>query len=241
VGADLTTKSPRRFISAIGRVLRVQVAQRVRAVKSGVALLGAADAAFVEEVKTLLKPRFETIDTVSDGRALVAAAVRMRPDVVLLDVSLPGLNGIDAAIRINSEAPGAKLVFLSEHADPLYRSGAVAAGAHAYVLKSCAGKELAAAIQQVLRGGTYGIPEQPEVVCRRTRSPFQSIRELSVRELEVLRLLAKAKSAKDIAVSLRISPRTVVFHKSSLMRKMGVRTTAELIVLAIRGGMVNER
>ncbi|HTT64823.1 MAG TPA: response regulator transcription factor [Bryobacteraceae bacterium] len=194
----------------------------------------------MEGLRKLLERDFEIADTVSDGAELLASAGRLKPDVVLLDISMPRLNGIEAARQLKEDLPATKLIFLTMHADAVFVSGAFRAGAHGYVLKRCAAAELVEAIHEVLRGRTYVTPEishdLPVERLRGAKSPAA----LTRREREVLQLVAEGKAAKEIAAILSISPKTVVFHKTNIMAKLGVRTTAGLTQFAVRHGVVGE-
>jgi DNA-binding NarL/FixJ family response regulator len=182
----------------------------------------------------LLEPEFDIVGTVETGRALVEAAPALNPDVILLDISMPLLNGIDAATRIKQSVPGAKLIFITVHNDPNYVAEAFRAGASGYLLKRSAASELAAAIHQVLRGQLYLTPlvaSQPV----RSRAGLR----LTPRQREVLQLVAEGYSAKEIAASLKLSVKTVEFHKSALMQKLRLHTTAELTKYAIERGLIS--
>jgi len=191
----------------------------------------------MEGLRGLLEPHFEIAGAVVDGREVVAAAARTKPDVILLDISMPGLNGIDAAQQIRKVLPRARLIFLTMHADPLHVNGAFRAGAHGYVLKRCASAELVEAIQQVLCGKTYITPEVAKDLLTNL-SGGRTHGTLSAREREVLQLVAEGKSAKEIAGVLNVSPKTVAFHKSNIMEKLSIRTTAGLTQFAIRHGLL---
>ena len=194
----------------------------------------------MEGLKKLLEPRFEIVGAVEDGRELVAAAERIKPDAVLLDISMPGLNDIDAARQIKKDLPNVRLIFLTMHADAVYVSGAFRAGANGYVLKRCAAAELVDAIGQVLRGRTYVTPEVAKDVPTGNLKAKDAMAGLTTRQREVLQLVAEGKSAKEIAAALKVSPRTAKFHKSNIMEKLGVRTTAELTKFAVRHGISDE-
>jgi DNA-binding NarL/FixJ family response regulator len=192
----------------------------------------------MEGLRKLLEPHFEIVGTAADGRELVSSAGRIKPDVVLLDISMPGLNGIEAALQLRKDLPGAKIVFLTMHSDPVYLKGALRAGARGYVLKECAAAELVEAIHRVLRGETYITPEAMRGVSAQDLKTSGGT-NLTSREREVLQLVAEGKSAKEIAAILKISARTVTFHKANLVQKLGARTTAELTKFAIRHGIAN--
>jgi len=189
-------------------------------------------------LKRILEPHFEIAGAVTDGRELVAAALRLAPDVVLVDISMPGLNGIDAALQLRKVLPGAKIIFLTMHADPTFVNGALRAGAEGYVLKRCAAEELVDAIHHVLGGGVYITPVVADGVTVSGRA--RAAGALTVREREVLQLVAEGHSGKEVAAQLRISVKTVAFHKANITRKLGINTTAGLTQFAIRHGIVSE-
>jgi len=196
----------------------------------------------MEGLKALLGPHVDLVGTVANGLDLIAAAVRLQPDVVILDISMPGMNGIEAARRLLAGPSGPKLIFLTMHGEPSYVREAMRLGAHGYLLKSSAISELVEAIRTVLRGQRYiaaqlrqaASADQPE-----TELPNPS-EELSERQLEVLRLLAMGASAKEIAFALKISPKTADFHKAAIRRKLKLRTTAALTRYAVLHGFIEE-
>jgi DNA-binding NarL/FixJ family response regulator len=196
----------------------------------------------LEGLRSLLETECEVVGVIRDGRSLVEAASRLRPDVIVLDISLPLLNGIDAARQIKKELPQAKVLFLTMHANPGYLREALAAGASGYVLKTSAGEELPDAIQDALRNRlhvTAGFGD--EIVEQFARRPPNSHRPQSIltaRQREILQLVAEGRTAKDIAAILNISLQTVAFHKYRIMNKLGVRTTAELTKYAIQEGLI---
>ena len=196
----------------------------------------------LEGLRSLLEPECDVVGVIRDGRSLVEAASRLKPDVIVLDISLPLLNGIDAARQIKKELPPAKVLFLTMHANPAYLREALNAGASGYVLKTSAGEELPGAIRDALRNRlhvTAGFGE--EIVNQFERRPPSSPRSQSVltaRQREILQLVAEGRTAKDIAAILNISLQTVAFHKYQIMNKLGVRTTAELTKYAIQEGLV---
>jgi len=163
--------------------------------------------------------------------------MRIRPDVILLDISMPGLSGIDAARQVREQLPESKIIFLTMHADPVYLSGAFRAGARGYVLKRCASAELVHAIREVFDGKTFVSPEIAKDLAIANIEPGAAVTELTSRERDVLQLVASGMSAKEIASALKISPKTVTFHKSNIMHKLGIRTTAGLTKLAVRRGL----
>jgi DNA-binding NarL/FixJ family response regulator len=196
-------------------------------------LLADDHALVVAGLRKLLEPEFDVVGTVADGRALVVEAERLQPDLILLDISLPLLNGIDAARTVKNAFPGVKLVFVTMHSDPDYVAEAFRAGGSGYVLKRSAASELVTAIGEVLAGRTYLTPlvaVQP--------APARRTGKLTERQREVLRLVAEGRSTKEIAAILRISIKTVEFHKSGIMQKLSIRSTAELTRYAIDHGII---
>ena len=183
--------------------------------------------------RKLLEPEFEIVAAVEDGRALVEAAAELRPDVILLDISMPLLNGIDAAARVKRMLPETRLVFVTMHSDPDYVAEAFRAGAAGYLLKRSAASELAAAIHRVLRGEIYVTP----LVSFQAGAGGFGLR-LTPRQREVLQLVAEGRSTKEIAGVLGLSVKTVEFHKSALMQKLRLHTTAELTKYAIERGLI---
>lgn len=179
--------------------------------------------------KKLLEPEFEVVATVADGRALVNRAVELEPDVILLDVSMPLLNGIEAARQIHKLRPKIKLIFVTMHSDPAYVAEGFHAGASGFILKQSAASELGAALEAVLGGRTYLTPliAATELPTAEQPSP------LTPRQREVLQLVAEGKSAKEIASILKISLKTVEFHKAAIANKLRLHTVAELTRYAI--------
>jgi DNA-binding NarL/FixJ family response regulator len=196
----------------------------------------------VEGVRGVLEQSgCELVATVADGRALVSAVTEHKPDLVVLDISMPILNGIEAARQIRSHHPRIKLIFLSMHFDPAYVREAFRAGASAYLLKSTAVSELGTAVAEVMEGRSYMNPcvtkqTFAEFLADPSSNSFGS--ELTERQREVLQLVAEGKTAKEIADTLHISPKTVEFHKANLMDVIGVRTIAELTRYAIEQRIV---
>jgi DNA-binding NarL/FixJ family response regulator len=179
---------------------------------------------------------------VEDGLALVAAAGRLRPDVIVADVTMPRLNGIAALLRLRQEGIRVPVVFLTMHRDVSFARRALEAGASGFVLKHSAPFELIRAIRAALEGKTYLTPQLADGVLdamnEGPRGKKDPIADLTPRQLEVLQLLAKGRSAKEIAASLSISSRTVEFHKYQMMDTLGLRTAGELIHFATKNGLV---
>ena len=192
----------------------------------------------LEAFKALLAPDFDVVGTVTDGRTLVEEFKRMNPDVVLLDVAMPLLNGLDDGRQLKAHRRSVKLIYLTMNPDPDLAGEALRLGASGYVLKSSAAQELKQAIQEALRGRSYITPLiTRDVVGSLIRQP-SSRRELTVRQREVLQLLAEGKSMKEVAAILDVTPRTVAFHKYRMMEQLRVKTSAELVRFAVQQGVV---
>lgn len=192
-------------------------------------------------IRALLADRCDLVGAVENGRSLVEEALRLRPDLIILDVTMPLLNGIEAARQIRKAWPEAKLLFLTMHADPFYLREALQAGAAGYLLKSSANEELHKAIRCVLRGGTYltdAIPSEVRDTLSTPTGRLSRATSLTDRQKEVLQLLAEGRSNKEIAAILGVSVKTVEFHRGQIMRTLGVHTAAELARFAVRMGLV---
>ena len=194
-----------------------------------------------EGLKSLLQPYFDVVGIVSDGWELVAASTGLDPDVVVLDISMPSLNGIDAARQLRSASLRAKFVFLTMHREVVYATRALEAGASGFVLKHSAASELVTAIQEAIKGRTYITPqiasELMDSYRRRAPASVDGCGALTPRQKEVLQLVTDGRSAKEIAAILCISRRTAEFHKARLMETLGLHNTVELIQYAIRAGI----
>jgi DNA-binding NarL/FixJ family response regulator len=199
----------------------------------------------LEGLTRLLATDFEVVGTAPNGRVLLEEAQRLKPDVVVLDVGMPELNGIETANRLAKTLPSAKIVFVTQQLAPAYLHAAFAAGAKAYVSKQSASYELVAAIRLALEDRYYVSPHAgAEAAQLANLNPKQNPAEmfgtkLTPRQREVLQLVAEGKSTKQISASLGISPKTVEFHRNSLMDELGLRSIAELTRFAISQGIVN--
>jgi DNA-binding NarL/FixJ family response regulator len=195
-----------------------------------------------EGLKRLLADEFDLVGVVEDGRSLVETARRLRPDVVVTDISMPGLNGIEAIHYLKHDNPTIKVVVLTMHQTAAYARRALDAGASAFVVKHAAPAELVMAIQAALKGKTFIAPSMTaEVLTDIERSPVldgASTAPVTQRQREILQLLTEGRSAKEIAAALSISSRTVEFHKYQMMDAHGLRNSAELIHFAIKNGIV---
>jgi DNA-binding NarL/FixJ family response regulator len=202
-----------------------------------------ADDHFVlaEGLRSLLAPHFNVVGIVSDGRQLLAAARAHDPDVVVLDISMPSLNGIEAARQLRGANSRAKLVFLTMHREVAYAERALEAGASGFVLKHSAASELVTAIREALKGGKYITPQLAgdllDSMRRGAPGGARASDDLTPRQREVLQLVVEGHSSKQIAAALHISRRTAEFHKARLMATLGVHNTAELVQYAMRTGV----
>jgi len=191
-------------------------------------------------LEALLARDCEVVGAVTDGRALVAAAARLQPDVIVLDIAMPLLNGLDAARQIKRMFPRIKLIFLTMNEDAELAALAFRAGASAHLLKHSAATELLSAIREVMNGRSYVTPLVAEgLVTSLLREPDLPVRpELTPRQREVLQLLAEGHSMKQVADVLKVTPRTVAFHKYRMMAQLNIKSTAELIQFAIKQRLV---
>jgi DNA-binding NarL/FixJ family response regulator len=196
-----------------------------------------------EGLVQLLEPEFEVAGAVGDGHALVAEAERMQPDLVVFDIGMPLLNGIEAAAQLHEVAPAAKLIFLTQHSGKEYIQTAFRLGASAYVMKNAAAAELLTALREALAGRYYvsaelrsGLSDGAFNGKKNPAELFSS--SLTPRQRQVLQLVAEGRSAKEIAHILNISIKTVEFHKAAIMDELGLRTTAELTRYALEQGIL---
>jgi DNA-binding NarL/FixJ family response regulator len=197
---------------------------------------------FAEGLKRLLNADFDIAGVVADGRELVASAEKFRPDLIVADISMPMLNGIEAVTQIKKVHPEIKVVFLTMHPDAAYAVSAFKAGASGYVLKSSAPDELITAIREGLKGRTYVTPIIAGKLLHSYQSGFpsgaDSVPSLTSRQREVLQLLAEGRSVKEISTILNISIKTANYHKYRMMEDLGIKTMAELIRYAVKQGIV---
>jgi DNA-binding NarL/FixJ family response regulator len=196
-----------------------------------------------EACRNLLEPEFQVVGVVSDGHALLKAAPELKPDVVIVDIAMPQLNGLDAGEQIKQKNHAIKLIYLTMNVRPDVAAEAFRRGASGYVLKHCTADELIVAIRRVLRGESYLSPlitKDTVEFLLRTGAAYTEEKRISGRQSEVLQLLAEGKSMKEIAYILQLKPGTVAFHKYRIMEVLGLRSNAELIEYAIKHHMVAE-
>jgi DNA-binding NarL/FixJ family response regulator len=195
----------------------------------------------VEALTHLLQADFDVVGTVSDGRALLKAAAELEPEVVVVDIAMPLLNGLDAGEQLKARHPHIKVIYLTQNREPRIAAEALRRKASGYLLKDSAASELKAAIREALQGRCYVSPSIAGRMADAGLRPAPqdaTLRDLSPREREVLQLLAEGKSMKEVAAILDISPRTVEFHKYRTMELLGLKTGAELIQYAITHGLI---
>lgn len=194
-----------------------------------------------EALRTLVAPYFEVVATVADGHALLAAAILHRPEAVVVDVAMPLLNGLEACRQLRDKLLNVKVIFLTMNEDPELAVEAMKMGASGYVLKKCAGSELIDALRAALRGRAHVTAQIARGMqeCF-IRNPQGSGRResLTVRQREVVQLLAEGKSMKEVAFLLSITPRTVAFHKYRVMQDLGLKTNADLVQYAVKSHIV---
>jgi DNA-binding NarL/FixJ family response regulator len=195
----------------------------------------------LDALRQLLEKEFTVLRTVTDGEALVAAALELHPDVVVCDVSMPRLSGLQAAQRVRRESPQTRFIFLTMHEDPEIAAAAFRVGASAYILKSSPASELLSAIRTVLAGGSCPSTVQHQPDSQRENRRLTDVcetQDLSPRERDVLRLVAAGRTMKEAAADLGITPRTVAFHKYRIMRQLSMRSSAELVQFAVKRRLV---
>lgn len=196
----------------------------------------------LEGFRLMLEPEFELVGSVEDGQTLLVEAQKLRPDVILLDISMPLLNGIDAAGQLTKLLPSAKLIFVTQHADSDFVTEAFRAGAAGYLLKRAAASELLTAIREVLKGRHYVSPlvarDTLEALLATSKPQGKLSERLTPRQREILQLVAEGRSRKEIASVLNIAVKTVEFHKATLMRELDLHTASDLTRYAIKHGLI---
>ena len=197
----------------------------------------------LDGLKRVLEPEFEVAGAVEDGRELLKAAERLRPDVIVVDISMPHLNGLEAVRQIHKTHPEIKVVFLTMHAEVAYALNAFKAGASGYVLRNSASDELVTAIREALQGRTFVTAliagELVQAYQNGKHQQTFTAADLTTRQREVLHLLAQGYAIKDIATSLTVSTKNVEYHKYRIMELLGIKTSAELIRYAVQQGFAS--
>jgi DNA-binding NarL/FixJ family response regulator len=203
-------------------------------------LLADDHALTLDGFRNLLKSKYAVVGTAEDGRALVEEAVQLRPDLIILDITMPLLNGVDAAREVRKRLPQVRLLFVTMHTSPAYLQAALEAGANGYAVKSSSRSEILSAVETVLAGRRYITPGIGGERLDQCDDPARAARtlRLSPRERQILQLIAEGKSRKEVAYALGISEKTVAFHKDNLKRKLGLGSTAELTRYALHEGLI---
>ena len=197
---------------------------------------------FCNLLRELLEPGYEVVGSVRDGHQLLEAATKLRPDVVLVDIGMPSLNGLDAGRRLKQANPKLKLIYLTMNNNVEYAREALQAGASGFVLKNTQSSELLKAIKDALRGVSYVAPEIRQAMADtfiRDPKAVSRPQHLTDRQREVLQMLAEGRSLREIATTLQISYRTVRFHKVRIMEELGISKNAELVQYAMKHGMIS--
>jgi DNA-binding NarL/FixJ family response regulator len=194
---------------------------------------------FAEALRAFLEKEYAVVGTVADGRELIADAAKCKPDLIVVDIGMPLLNGLEAAHRIRENLPRTKFVFLTMQDNPKLAAAALELGVIGFVLKRSAGSELLKAIDHVLHGKIYVTPrlKQEDWMSMRARSR-QPSKELTTRQREIVQLLAEGRAMKEIAAHLDLSERTVEFHKYHIMRAFNLKSNADLVLFAFKQGLI---
>lgn len=196
----------------------------------------------LDALKELLEPKYEVVGLVTDGRAVLKVAEKLRPDIIVLDIAMPQLNGLDAGRQIKQSMPSVKLLFMTMNEDPYLVGEAFRAGASAFLLKQAAGLELDEAIKEVLKGGSYVTPSAAkglDKISLREPKNREFAPEPTARQREVIQLLAEGRTMKEIARLLYITPRTVAAHKYAVMELLQLKTSAEVVQYAIKHRIIS--
>ena len=214
--------------------------REVEIMKRPRALLADDHTILLEALTTILEPEVEVVGTANDGRSLLKIAAELKPSVIVLDISMPLMNGLDAGRRLKNLLPDVKLIYLTMSGDPDVAAEAFRVGASGYVLKSSAASELRQAIREVLLGRSYVTSQitggMIGAFIRQVQHP-ERVR-LTARQREILQLLAEGRSMKEVASMLSIATRTVAFHKYQMMEQLQLKTSAQLIHFAVRQNLV---
>jgi DNA-binding NarL/FixJ family response regulator len=196
----------------------------------------------LDALKGLLEPRYEVVGLVQDGRTLLKTAEKLRPDVVILDIAMPNLNGLDAGRQLKQSLPAVKLIILTMNEDPYLVGEAFRIGASAFLLKQAAGLELHEAIERVRKGGTYVTPSAAkglDNIFLREPKNREHAPEPTARQREVIQLLAEGRTMKEVGRLLYITPRTVAAHKYTVMELLQLKSSAELVQYAIKHRIIS--
>ena len=195
----------------------------------------------LEALKNLIEPEFDVVGLFGDGQSLVDNAEALKPNVIVLDIGMPNMNGLIAGAKLRQAMPQVKLIYLTMNHDPDMAGEAFRLGASAYLLKNSAASELLRALREVVRGGYYVTPLMTKGMVGSFIKNFKQMKssnQLTLRQKEVLQLLVEGRSMKEVAFALHVSPRTVAFHKYTMMEHLNIRTSAELIEYALKSSVV---
>jgi DNA-binding NarL/FixJ family response regulator len=199
-------------------------------------------AIFAEALRLYLEKTYTVAGMVLDGRAMVSEAIRLQPDLIVVDIGMPLLNGLDAARRIKLQAPNIKFIFLTMHDDPNLAAAALGLGPIGFVLKHSTGQELQKAIDQVLHGKPYLTPKLRAVDWVQTKARArQFFTEMTPRQRDIVQLLAEGRPNKEVASLLDISEKTVEFHKHHLRESFNLSSNADLVLFALKQGLISGR
>jgi DNA-binding NarL/FixJ family response regulator len=217
--------------------------ERVPVHRAGPRFLIADDhALFAEALRIYLEKTYPVVGIVHDGLAMVVEAMRVRPDIIVVDVGMPLLNGLDAARKIKSQAPNIKFVFLTMHDDPNLAAAALELGPIGFVLKHSAGQELLKAVDHVVHGKSYLTPSLRAEDWFATKARARQFsKQLTARQTEVLQLFAEGRSIKEIAGVLNLSEKTVQFHKHNIQESLNLHNNADLVLFALKKGLISLR
>jgi DNA-binding NarL/FixJ family response regulator len=196
----------------------------------------------VDALRSILEPKYEVVGSASDGRSLLKAAEKLRPDVIVIDIAMPNLNGLDAGRQLKQKMPAVKLIFMTMNEDPYLVGEAFRAGASAFLLKQAAGFELIDAIEKVLRRSKYLTPRAAKgltSISLREPKAREHVPGPSGRQLEGIQLLAEGRTMKEAASVLKIAARTVAAHKYEAMERLQIKTNAELVQYAIKQRIIS--
>jgi DNA-binding NarL/FixJ family response regulator len=195
---------------------------------------------FGEMLRAFLEKSYTVLGTVQDGHAMVDSAIRLKPDVIIADIGMPMMNGLDAARTLQEKLPNLKFIFLTMQNDPNLAAYALELGAIAFVLKHSAGTELSKAIDHVLRGQPYLTPKLRATDWVETKARARQFsREMTLRQRDVVQLLAEGRAMKEIAWRLNLSEKTVEFHKHHIMTAFNLKNNAEVVLFALKRGLIS--
>ena len=231
-----------RFLKVLSEAQSYTQVHLERQMKRSTILIADDHSMVVDGLRGLLEPEYEVVGTVADGRQVLPVVERLKPQLVILDISMPSLNGLDCTRQLREAGCPAKILILTMHPDATLAREALDAGASGYILKISPASELRIALKEVLLGRTYLSPavtrDLLEVMGRATSTREDVWARLTLRQREVLQLLAEGKSHKEAAAILNVSVKTAEYHKYAILDKLGLKTNAELVQYAVRHGII---